>query len=145
MYYIISKDQIKQAIKAYGDGLPNSYYVMKYKGDNEWAIYLSIRYNPKRPYKPPYLWDYDAYYITDKTGKPLDIRVLNTKDCFRERVIDAYYEAQHKRHDTLCISNIFIISNIKYFRFKHNFCSVWQYGGANVIIDYRVKGRIYWL
>ena len=140
-----SRQQIVQAIKAYGKGTPNCYYVMRYKGDNQWAIYTAGDYTPKFPYKPSYIYDYDAYFITDKTGKLLDIMILDTKDCFRERIINAYYTSQHKERNALCISNSFIINNAESFRFRCGFASVMQKGGAYVLIDYSVKGRIFWI
>lgn len=145
MHFMFSKEQIKQAIKAYGKAVPNHYYVMKYKGGNQWVIYTGGGYTPQSPYKPSYIYDYDAYFITDKTGKPLDIMILDTKDCFRERLINSYYTSQNKERNALCISNSFIINNVESFRFRSDFCNVMQKGGAYVLIDYQVKGRIFWV
>lgn len=145
MYYMFSKEQIKQAIKAYGDGFPNCYYVMKYKGNNKWLIYSCGAYTPASPCRASYMYDYDAYFITDKTGKPLDIRILNTKECFQERLVNAYYNSQHVGSDTLCISNMIIIINVKSFRFSKTYCSVIQEGGSSVLLDYKVKGHMFWV
>lgn len=145
MDFMFSKEQIRQAIKAYGKTAPNCWYAMKYKGDNQWEIYRGGKYTPESPYKPPYIYDYDAYFITDKTGKPLDIMISGTKDSFRERLINAYYTSQHDKHNALCITYRTIINNVTDFSFRTGYCSIRQQGGASVLIDYRTKGQIFWL
>lgn len=145
MYNMFTKEQIKQAIKAYGRCEPNRYYVMRYKGDNEWSIYACGAYTPFSPCRASYLYDYDAYFITDKTGKPLDLRILDTKECFQERVANAYYISQHSKRDALCITNMLIIHKVKSFRFRKTYCSVIQQGGGSVLLDYKVKGHMFWV
>lgn len=144
MYYMFTKDQIKQAIKAYGRCARNRYYVMEYKGDNNWSIYACGAYTPFSPCKASYLYNYDAYFITDKTGKPLDIRILNTKECFQERIVNAYYNSQHSTRDALCIAGM-IINKAKRFRFRKNYCAIIQEGRASVLMDFNIKGSIFWL
>lgn len=141
---MFSKDQIKRAIKAYGETEPNCYYLMKYKGDTIWEIYRAVTYLPEYPIKQSYFYDYDAYFITDKAGKPLDIRILGTKEYFSERLINAYYMSQRKTHDTLCISVYVMICDVRGFRFRKDYCSVLQHGEGRVLIDYRTKGNIFW-
>lgn len=142
---MFDKEQIRQAIKAYGVCTPNRYYTMTYKGYNEWDIFPSGAYTPFSPIRPSYLYDYDAYFITDKTGKPLDIRILDTKESFQERLVNAYYKSQHTTRDTLCIRSTIIITKVERFRLRKTYCSIIQKGGGSVLLDYKVKGNMFWI
>ena len=145
MDFMFSKEQVKQAIKAYGKGTPNCYYAMKYKGENQWNICRTSCYTPKHPNTPVWLYDYDAYFVTDNAGKPLDIRISGTKEYFRERLINSYYKSQKMPHDTLCISLYVMIRKVKGFRFRKDYCTVLQHGGGSTLIDYRMRGNIFWV